>query len=281
MRSRLLRDAGRRLGAANGVDAARGVDHEAPVPRSLSLVLPTFEEAGAIARVVEEARAVLRSAGVRFEIVVVDDGSRDDTAERVQVLCASMPELRLVRLPENRGYGAALRAGFAAAGMDAIAYMDSDGQLDPRDLLGLLSALDEVDLALGVRQRRAEGALRWLLSRAYHRLATAVLEIEASDLNCALKVVRRERLAIVTPRTDGYLAGAEVVARAYVRGLSIGERPVAHRPRFVGQSKVTLRRSVHALGELWLLRGRLAEATSEAVPSRPRARELSALKSGS
>ena len=249
----------------NGVDEAGAPDQHALVPRSLSLVLPAFDEARSIVAVVEEAHRALSAARLRFEIVVVDDGSTDETSRLVTELAASLADVRLVRLPENRGYGAALRAGFAAARMDAVGYMDSDGQLDPADVVALIDALGHAELAAGVRAHRAEGPLRWALSRAYNGLATRTLGIEASDLNCALKVVRREVIDLVTPRTDGYLGGAEIVARARVRGLRVAEILVRHRPRLHGRSKVTVRRSLAALVELASLRGRLLEA-GRAVP---------------
>lgn len=249
----------------NGVDAGGAADQQAPVPRSLSLVLPAFDEARSIVRVIEEAHRELEERGLRFELVVVDDGSRDETCALVEELAKAMPELRLVRLPHNTGYGAALRAGFAAARLDAIGYMDSDGQLDPADLVPLLEALGRADLAAGVRAKRAEGAVRWALSRAYNRLAVRALGIAARDLNCALKIVRREVAELVVPRTDGYLGGAEIVARARVHGLRIVELPVRHRPRFHGRSKVTVRRSLAALVELGALRGRLLEASARHV----------------
>jgi len=245
------------------------------VSRSLSLILPAFDEGRSIVEVVEEAHRALGVARLRFEIVVVDDGSTDGTAQLVTDLASSLAEVRLVRLPENRGYGAALRAGFAAARMDAIGYMDSDGQLDPADVVALIDALGHADLAAGVRARRAEGPIRWALSRAYNGLATRTLGIEASDLNCALKVARREVIDLVTPRTDGYLGGAEIVARARVRGLRVAELLVGHRPRLHGRSKVTVRRSLSALVELASLRGRLLETSDRATSAERAARPAS------
>ncbi len=259
----------------NGVDEAGAPDQHARVPRSLSLVLPAFDEARSIVAVVEEAHRALALARLRFEIVVVDDGSTDDTSRLVTELASSLPDLRLVRLHENRGYGAALRAGFAAARMEAVGYMDSDGQLDPSDLARLLDALARADLAAGVRANRAEGSIRWALSRAYNGLATRTLAVAAQDLNCALKLVRREVIELVSPRTDGYLGGAEIVARARVHGLRVVEIPVRHRPRLFGRSKVTVRRSLAALVELASLRGRLLESVSPTRRSEPPSRPAS------
>jgi len=142
-------------------------------------------------------------------------------------------------------------------------------------VVALIDALGHADLAAGVRARRAEGPIRWALSRAYNGLATRTLGIEASDLNCALKVARREVIDLVTPRTDGYLGGAEIVARARVRGLRVAELLVGHRPRLHGRSKVTVRRSLSALIELASLRGRLLETSDRATSAERAARPAS------
>jgi dolichol-phosphate mannosyltransferase len=202
----------------------------------LSLVVPAFNEAAGIADTLSEAVAALRSDFARSEVLLVDDGSSDGTAGIAEGL--RLPEVRVVRLPRNQGYGAALRAGFQAARMPLVAFTDADGQLDPADLRKLADAANPV--AVGYRADRQDPWRRRFLSRGYNWLVRTLLDTGLRDIDCALKVYRREVLPDLLPESRGFFVNTEMIARARRLGLDVAELPVSHRPRRAGQSKVSL-----------------------------------------
>src|SRR5262249_6454498 len=164
-----------------------------PVARpALSLVLPAYNEAGNIDRAVRDAASAGALAGT-YEVVVVDDGSRDATPERLSALETEMgTALRVIRHPTNKGYGAALRAGFTAAQGDLVFYTDSDNQFDLSELGGFLPLMRDWDAVLGYRIDRKDARPRLLTSFVFNRISCAVFGVKVRDLNCSCKLFRRE-----------------------------------------------------------------------------------------
>jgi glycosyltransferase involved in cell wall biosynthesis len=221
---------------------------------SLSLVLPAHDEAANIAEVISGARRVLERVTAEFEIVVVDDGSRDQTA----AISAAFPEVRLVRHERNLGYGAALRSGFRAARMPWVAFMDSDLQFDPEDLVRLLDARDRVDIVAGYRSPRQDPWSRRLLGSAWTALVRLVFGIRVRDVDCALKLFRKSVLDALPLESNGAFINAEILVRARAKGFRMVQLPVRHLPRRAGRSSgANLRVIARALGELFRLRRRL------------------------
>ncbi|MBC7171873.1 MAG: glycosyltransferase family 2 protein [Polyangiaceae bacterium] len=202
---------------------------------SLSIVLPCFNEAATIEAVARRAASVARGLTQRLEIIVVDDGSTDDTSAVVSVLECELPELRHVRHAENLGYGAALRAGFERSTGDLIFYTDADGQFDLDELPRLLAMLDDYDVVSGYRLSRRDGPLRYLFGVAWTALTDALLATGVRDVNCAFKVFPRSLLEPSALRSTGALLGAELLSEARRNGLRIGELGVSHHPRRAGR----------------------------------------------
>ncbi len=207
---------------------------------SLSLIIPAYNEAGNIARAIAEADEALPGMVGAYEILVVDDGSRDDTAQVVAQAAATRPQVRLLRHETNRGYGAALRTGFEAARFDRVAFTDADCQFDLRDLAPLVALADRYPLAVGYRADRRDNWRRCLLSRGYNLLVRTLLGTHVRDCDCALKVFRKEALAQLLPEAAGFFVNAEMLARARQCGFPLAEVGVRHRPRYRGASKVSL-----------------------------------------
>jgi dolichol-phosphate mannosyltransferase len=207
----------------------------------LSLVLPAFNEAAVIGRAVAEAEAALGTLFAQFEVLAVDDGSSDDTAAVVQKLLPFSPHTRLLRHPHNRGYGAALRTGFEAASFDLVAFTDADCQFDLSDLGRLATLTDEAPVVVGYRADRKDPWRRRFFSRGYNLLARTLLGTRVRDVDCALKVFRREALARLLPESRGFFVNTEMLTRARQLGMPVVEVPVTHRPRLGGESKVSLR----------------------------------------
>src|SRR5579871_734861 len=203
---------------------------------SLSLIIPAYNEAGNIARAIAEADEALPGMVGAYEILVVDDGSRDDTAQVVAQAAATRPQVRLLRHETNRGYGAALRTGFEAARFDRVAFTDADCQFDLRDLAPLVALADRYPLAVGYRADRRDNWRRCLLSRGYNLLVRTLLGTHVRDCDCALKVFRKEALAQLLPEAAGFFVNAEMLARARQCGFPLAEVGVRHRPRYRGAS---------------------------------------------
>src|SRR5262245_50815706 len=206
---------------------------------ALSLVIPAYNEAAVIARAVEEAEDALAGRFASFEVLVIDDGSHDDTSAAVERLSA--PHTRLIRHAVNRGYGAALRTGFEAARFPLVAFTDADCQFDLTELGTLAALADEYPIVVGYRVDRKDPRKRRFFSWGYNRLARTLLGTRVRDVDCALKVFRREVLARLLPESRGFFVNTEMMTRARQLGFALVEVPVSHRPRASGESKVSLR----------------------------------------
>jgi dolichol-phosphate mannosyltransferase len=216
----------------------------APARRCLSLVIPAHNEEASIRQAVAEADDALARVAPDYEILVVDDGSSDATAAAVASEAATRPRVRLLRHPANRGYGAALRTGFEAARFERVAFTDADCQFHLDDLSRLLPLTDAADVAAGYRVGRQDPARRRLLSWGYNTAVRALLGTRVRDVDCALKVFRREALAGLLPESAGFFVNTEMLARARQRGYRVAEAGVRHRPRLRGSSKVSVGRDV-------------------------------------
>jgi glycosyltransferase involved in cell wall biosynthesis len=231
------------------------------VPR-LSYFFPAHNEAANIEALVEEALATLPTLAETFEVIAVDDGSRDATGAIADRLAAAHPGVvRVVHHPTNLGYGEALRSGFRAARYDLVAFTDGDRQFRVADLGRLLARLaepDRPDAVVGYRLHRADPPIRTLYARLY-RLANRIwFGLRVRDVDCACKVFRREALADVAVESGGAFFSAELLIKLVARGRRIVEVGVPHHPRRAG-SPTGAKPSViwRAVKDFWSLRLRL------------------------
>ena len=240
----------------------------------LSLVIPAFNESAVIARAVAEAEAALSRHFDHFEIIVVDDGSSDDTAAVVFEALAVSPHTRILWHDRNRGYGAALRTGFEAARFDLVSFTDADCQFDLTDLARLAPLAAEVPIVAGYRADRKDPWRRRFLSWGYNVLARALCGTRVRDVDCALKVFRRSVLVNLLPESRGYFVNTEMMTRAARLNLDVAEVAVKHRPRAGGVSKVSLRevpRTARTLFSFWwreVVRGARPAVTPTVVQTR-------------
>lgn len=207
---------------------------------SLTLILPAYNEAAVIADAVAEADVALRSLAWRYEILVIDDGSSDDTTNIVDGLADRYQWLKLIQHETNLGYGAALRTGFSAATCDLVAFTDADCQFDLSDLGRLIPWSAAHPVVVGHRVDRQDSWRRKFFSWGYNQLVRRLLNTGVRDCDCALKLFRRSALRQLMPTARGFFVNTEMLARARQLGLSVGEIGVRHRPRRAGVSKVSL-----------------------------------------
>ncbi|MEM6958604.1 MAG: glycosyltransferase family 2 protein [Myxococcota bacterium] len=240
---------------------APGVVRNAIVLPELSIVLPCFNEAAVVASVVREACTMGRKLAERFEVVVVDDGSVDDTESAAAVDKA----VRVIRHPTNRGYGAALASGFRAARYRWVFYTDGDGQFALDQLDEFLKNAEDGTVLAGYRSPRADGSLlRTLNGRGWTALTNATLGLSVRDVNCAFKLFPVELLRSSPMRSRGAAIDAELLFEARRRGMRIVERPVTHRPRTSGEATGARPKVIaRALWELGALRARAVELFAE------------------
>jgi dolichol-phosphate mannosyltransferase len=218
----------------------------------LSIVVPMFNEVDNVPLLWEEIDAVLAKLGHEAEIIFVDDGSTDDSAEAVRTLMERDPRVRLVSFSTNAGLTAAFNAGYAAARGAIVATMDADLQNDPRDLELLLPALEGADAAVGVRSRRRDRWLRRISSRIANGVRNRVTGDYVTDSACSLRAMRRECVSAIPPYSGMHRFVPTLLRMA---GYRVVEVPVHHRPRTRGESKFGVRnRAVRAFIDLLVVR---------------------------
>ena len=213
------------------------------------MVVPLYNEEESLPYLVEQLTDALRPSGERFELVLVNDGSSDRTAEVLEQLSHEVPELVAVLLRKNYGQTAAMAAGFDVAQGDVIVSLDGDLQNDPADIPMLLAKLREgYDLVSGWRHQRQDAALqRKLPSRIANRLIGRVTGVKLHDYGCSLKAYRREVLSDM--RLYGELHRF-LPALAFIEGARITEVKVNHRARQYGSSKYGIDRTFRVLMDL-------------------------------
>jgi glycosyltransferase involved in cell wall biosynthesis len=228
----------------------------------LSYFFPAHDEAANVEGLVEEALATLPGLADRFEIVVVDDGSRDATPAIADRLAADHPGvIRAVHHPTNLGYGAALRSGFRAARYELVAFTDGDRQFRVADLGRLIdraAGADRPDVVAGYRIERADPPIRRIYARIYRLANRVFFGLRVRDVDCACKLLRREALGVVRVESGGAFFSAELLIKLGASGARIVEVGVPHYPRTAG-SPTGAKPSVigRAVKDFWSLRLRM------------------------
>ncbi len=230
----------------------------ARVPR-LSYFFPAHNEEANLEGLVDEALAALPAIAETFEIIAVDDGSRDRTPEIANELAARHPGIvRAVHHPTNQGYGAALRSGFAASRHDLVAFTDGDRQFKVADLARLtnrLAAPDAPDVVVGFRIKRADPLVRTVYAKAYRLANRVFFGLKVTDVDCACKLFRRDALKGLRVTSAGAFFSAELLIKLRAAGRTVVEVGVPHYARTAGsptgaKPQVILR----AVRDFWRLR---------------------------
>ena len=233
---------------------------------ALSYFFPAHDEVENIEALVEEALRELADLADSFEVICVDDGSRDGTAALADRLATEHPDVvRVVHHPVNQGYGAAVRSGLAAARYPLICFTDGDRQFRVADLAALLDRLSgqasagtTADVVAGYRLRRADPPIRLVYARIYRACLRLFFGLAVRDPDCACKLFRREALEGVRLESRGAFLSAELLIKIAGQGGVIAEQGVPHHPRTAGRASGADPGVVaRAVRDFWALRLRL------------------------
>ena len=225
----------------------------------LSIVLPAYNEAANIEQAVQQALAVGARTCVDFEVIVVDDGSEDATADIVRRLATTHAHLRLLRHDQNGGYGQALKSGFFAATMPLVFFTDADNQFDMDQLAEFLLLIDLVDVVAGYRIDRCDPLIRRVNGHAWNYLVRMLYYVPVRDIDCAFKLFRREVFEGLELESVGAMVNTELMVKLGRSGYRVVEVGVRHYPRRAGTARgANIRVIARALYELIRMHSRLS-----------------------
>ena len=227
----------------------------AATPAGLSVFFPAYNDSGTIASMVIRAVKAASELTPDYEVIIIDDGSADATAEIADELARTYPHVRAIHHPKNRDYGAALRTGFHAATKELIFYTDGDAQYDPAELSLLWAKMmPDTDLVNGYKMSRADPLHRIIIGRAYHYIVSVLFGLKLRDVDCDFRLMRRtifERINLV--KTSGIIC-VEMMKKIQDSGFRIVEVPVHHYHRAFGTSQFfNVRRLVKTARDLLVL----------------------------
>ena len=207
-------------------------------PPSLSVFFPAYNDSGTIASLVITALKTASTLTPDYEVIVVNDGSSDSTAQILDELARIYPQLKVVTHEVNRGYGGALRTGFATATKDVVFYTDGDAQYDPSEITALWPALTPgVDLVNGYKISRSDPLHRIIIGRIYHHTVKVLFGLHVRDVDCDFRLLRRSIFDRVRLEKNSGVICLEMMKKIQDAGFTIVEMPVHHYHRAHGQSQ--------------------------------------------
>ena len=205
----------------------------------LSVFFPAYNDAGTIASLVISAVRVAGTLTPDFEVIVINDGSQDDTPRILDELARLYPDrVRIVHHETNRGYGGALRSGFATASKDLVFYTDGDAQYDPSEMVLLWTQMtDEVDWVNGWKISRSDPVHRIIIGRIYHHTVKLLFGLKVRDVDCDFRLMRRRIFDVVELEKDSGVICLEMIKKFQDAGFRVAETPVHHFHRTYGTSQ--------------------------------------------
>ncbi len=240
---------------------------------SISLIFPAYNEEDNIEKAVAQARKVLSRIASSWEIIVVNDGSKDKTGDIINALSGSDNHVRPVHHPTNYGYGAAIKSGITSAKYDYVFFSDSDLQFDLNELPAFIKLIKDCDIVIGYRSKRQDPFNRKFNAWGWNMLIRIVLGLKVHDIDCAFKLFRREVFDLIKIDAAGAMVSAELLVQAQRYGFSIKEQPVTHYPRLMGNpTGANLRVIIKAFRELFRLYAKLKNIKPVNIPESQKTR---------
>ncbi len=232
-----------------------------------SVVIPLKDEKESIYPLLQEVEEVMSSLGKPWEVICVDDGSKDGTLDVLRSLKKKMPQLKILSFAKNAGQSSAFSAGFQESRGELVITMDGDGQNDPKDIPKLIAKIDQFDLVCGRRQKRNDNLVKKLTSKIANYVRSRVCKDGMEDTGCSLKVYRRSSLMQIN-RFNGM--HRFLPALFIIEGFKVTQVPVNDRKRRFGRTKYgfsnrSLSTVIDMLGVLWMRRRRLTYQIQEKV----------------
>lgn len=205
--------------------------------RELSVFFPAYNEEDNIGTTIRNTEKELKHCALKWEIIVVDDGSKDNTAAVVRQRIKKNQHLRLVQHAPNQGYGAAVKTGLSEAKYQYICYTDSDGQFDFKEIYSFIAAIHQgADMVIGYRIKRTDNLYRRLMAQVLHFVGIILFGINVKDVDCGFKLFKKEILEKIGPlKTASAITETELVARTKQAGFKIVEIGVRHHSRPGGE----------------------------------------------
>ena len=218
----------------------------------LSVILPAFNEAENINQMVQDCLKYLRKIKDNHEIIIVNDGSKDNTGILAKKIAQKYKNIRIINHKKNKGYGQALASGFKAAKFDYIFFTDSDRQfhLDALDIMYPVAKTGVVDLTIGYRLKRRDKFFRKLLSWGYNTLVGFLFDLSVKDIDCAFKLFKKTIFEKIKIESAGFFFNTEILAKAKFFNFNIVEVGVPHFPRTAGKSTIRLKHIPLTIKEL-------------------------------
>jgi glycosyltransferase involved in cell wall biosynthesis len=205
---------------------------------SLSVFFPAYNEQDNIVKLTKTTVNVLEEIGNEYEVIIVNDGSSDNTGEVAEELARRYPRVRVIHHKKNRGYGAALKTGFTSAKNDYIFYTDGDGQFDVRELKKFVALIGLSDLVVGFRIRKRYTLYRNITSFTYNLVLQLLFYLQYRDVDCAFKLVPKSLIEQINIESLRFFVDAELLIKAQRLGYSVTEMGVNHYHRDAGLTTV-------------------------------------------
>ena len=225
---------------------------------SISVFFPCYNEQDNLPHTTEQAVAVLEKLGVDFEVIIVDDGSGDETGRIADELAEQDSRIKAVHHDTNLGYGTALQSGFKAAEKELVFYTDGDGQFDISEMPQLLGLIEKYDIVSCYRLNRQDSLVRKINGWCWTKLVCWLFGMKIRDIDCAFKLYKREIFDNIQLSSTGALIDTEILARCVGKGYTITQKGVHHYPRAAGeQTGANVRVVLRAFKELFKLYRRI------------------------
>lgn len=203
---------------------------------SLSIFVPAFNEAGNIEACLKSANEIANQISDKYEILLVDDGSADQTIAIAKNLQAQNSNIKIVQHESNQGYGTALQTGIKNCQYEYIFFTDADLQFDLSELHSFLPYVPDFDVVIGYRYNRQDPFIRILNAKAWNLLIKLFFQLKIKDINCAFKLFKKEVIQKIDIHSKGAMVSAEILIKLRQHNVSIMELPVKHMPRKWGSA---------------------------------------------